>query len=124
MNSAITKAEQDVDAAETLTSQLNLIETDIEEKEKRLQKIREEIKAANFDERITEKSTQMRSLSLKSADLEKEIQTLSLQADTRAKLELKREALRTKTSEVKTTYVVYFEQASNRMSFYASFSQS
>ncbi|KAF7792625.1 hypothetical protein EIP86_003722 [Pleurotus ostreatoroseus] len=103
LNSAITKAEQDVDAAETLTSQLKLIETDIEEKEKRLQKIREEIKAANFDERITEKSTQMRSLSLKSADLEKEIQTLSLQADTRAKLELKREALRTKTSEVKTT---------------------
>lgn len=113
MNNAITKAEQDVDAAETLTSQLKTIETEIEEKEKRLHKIREDIKAANFDERITEKSTQMRSLSLKSADLEKEIQTLSLQADTRAKLELKREALRTKTSEVKTTYVVYFEQTSN-----------
>lgn len=107
LNNTISKAEQDVDAAEALTSQLRTIEADIDEKERRLQKIRDEFKAATYDERITEKSTQIRSLGLKNADLEKEIQSLSLQADTRARLDLKREALRTKTSEVKTMYVAF-----------------
>ena len=49
--------------------------------------------------------TKMRTLDVKKSELDKEITSLSLQADSRARLDLKREALRTKTSEVRNMYV-------------------
>ena len=92
---------QQLDAADELTSQAKLIEGDIEEKERRLAKIHEEIRAANYEGHLAELGTKAHTLDAKRAELDKEFTSLNLQADSRARLDLKREALRSKTTEVK-----------------------
>lgn len=87
----------------------------MEEKERRLQKIRDDIKAGKYEERLADKTTKARGLELKKEDLEKELNSLSIQADTRARLDLKREALRTKGSEVKNMYVADLEALQFRL---------
>lgn len=101
LNSSIGKAEKQIDATEELTSQLKTVEADIGEKENRLKQIRDDLKAANYDERLQEKSKKARELELRKEELDTEITSLGLQADSRARLDINRESLRTKVSEVK-----------------------
>lgn len=105
MQTGITKAEREVDAAESVTAKRKTIEADIEDKDRRLQKIKDDIKLANFEERLGEKASKGRSLEVKRDELNAEIRALSFQADTRARLDLKREELKTKENEVKNAYV-------------------
>ncbi|PSR71740.1 hypothetical protein PHLCEN_2v12388 [Hermanssonia centrifuga] len=103
LNNQISTTEREVDAAAGLSSRLRTFEVDIEEKQSRIQKIEDEMKAANYDERLGEKNTKIRNMELKRDELNAEVLTLSQQAESRARLELKREESRARTSELKNT---------------------
>lgn len=57
--------------------------------------------AAKFDEQLSEKESKLRSMEATRDTLNNEFRTLSLQADSRAKLDLHRASLKTKSNEVK-----------------------
>ena len=71
-----------------------------------MKRIRDDIQSSNFDERLSELGAKTHTLEAERLELDKEINTLSLQADTRARLDLKRDAVRTKTSEIQNTLVI------------------
>ncbi|OSD07185.1 hypothetical protein PYCCODRAFT_1402589 [Trametes coccinea BRFM310] len=106
LQTKISDAERDVDAARLLTSRLAELNADIEEKRRRLDKAREDLRVANFEEKIAEKNAKSRNLDLQRDELNAELRTLSLQADSRAKLDLHRAQVRAKESEIKTTLEV------------------
>lgn len=94
------KAERTVENQQGLPSQLNTLLADIEEKRTRLNKIKTEIGVAKYDSRIAEKSERAKILEEKREALNAEIATLGLQADARAKLDLKRDEVKTKKGEI------------------------
>ncbi|KAI0771249.1 hypothetical protein BD413DRAFT_604552 [Trametes elegans] len=106
LQTRVTSAERDVDAARLLTSRLADLNADIEEKRRRLERAREDIRNASHEEKIAEKNTKGRSLDLRRDELNAELRTLSLQADSRAKLDLHRAQVRAKETEIKTTLEV------------------
>ncbi|RDX42487.1 hypothetical protein OH76DRAFT_1362729 [Lentinus brumalis] len=99
-------AELDVDAARVLTSRLAELKADIEEKRRRLDRARQEINSAGFDKKILEKTQVGIALEQQRDALNLELRTLSLQADTRAKLDLQRGQMKAKESEIKMTIEV------------------
>lgn len=84
-----------------LASDLRTLLGDIEEKKLRLEKIKGEIKSASFDDRLNERAVRARSLDDKRDTLNVELRSLSLQADVRARLDLKRAEMRSKKTENK-----------------------
>ncbi|KAK7048369.1 DNA repair protein rad50 [Favolaschia claudopus] len=101
--SAITLAEREVDATNSLPSELRAITDDIEEKQARLTKLQAEIDAAKYDEQVNEKTASTRRLEEQRDVLNAEFKALNMHADSRAKLELKRKDVKSKTSEIETT---------------------
>lgn len=99
----ITAAEREVDAARTLTSQLSTIKDDIEDTRRRLENARTELTSAAFDRKISEKNTNGTNLESRREALNTELRTLSLQADSRAKLDLQRGQMKAKATEIQTT---------------------
>lgn len=59
--------------------------------------------ASDFDAKIKEKTDAGQALNVQQDTLNRELRTLSLQADSRAKLDLQRGQLKVKESEIKTT---------------------
>ncbi|KAL1950585.1 hypothetical protein VTO73DRAFT_5709 [Trametes versicolor] len=106
LQTKISDAEREVDAARLLTSRLADLSADIEEKRRRLEKAREDLRNASFDEKIAEKNSKGRQLDLRRDELNAELRSLSLQADSRAKLDLHRAQVKTKDTEIKTTLEV------------------
>ncbi|KAI0670775.1 hypothetical protein C8Q78DRAFT_1078750 [Trametes maxima] len=106
LQSKIADAERDVDAARLLTSRLADLNADIEDKRRRLEKAREDLRKANFEEKVAEKTSKGRNLDLRRDELNAELRTLSLQADSRAKLDLHRAQVKAKETEIKTTLEV------------------
>lgn len=86
---------------EGLASELRTLVGDIEEKKLRLEKLKNDIKTANFDERLSERAVKARSLDDRRDALNAELRSLSLQADVRARLDLKRAEMRNKKTETK-----------------------
>jgi DNA repair protein RAD50 len=84
-----------------LASELRSLAGDIEEKKLRLEKIKADIKAGSFDERLSEKAAKARNMEDQRDSLNTELRSLSLQADSRARLDLKRAEMRSKTSDTK-----------------------
>jgi DNA repair protein RAD50 len=78
---------------------------DIEEKKSRINKVEADLKTTNYDERISERTTKARVMEDKRDELNTEIRTLSLRADARARLDIKRAEVRTKTNDVKNMCV-------------------
>ncbi|OAX38147.1 hypothetical protein K503DRAFT_770797 [Rhizopogon vinicolor AM-OR11-026] len=100
---AISKAESSVETMQGLASELRTLSGDIEEKKLRLEKVKADIKAGNFDERLNEKAAKARNMEDQRDTLNTELRGLSLQADSRARLDLKRAEMRSKTSDTKNT---------------------
>jgi len=100
---SITASERNLDATHALPSELLTLTGDIEEKKMRLNKIKADIKAANYDERLAEKMTKGKTMEDRKDMLTAEFRTLNTQADTRAKLDLKRAEVKSKTGEIKNT---------------------
>jgi hypothetical protein len=101
----VAKAEREVDAADALTSKRKNIETEIEEKERRIQLVKDEIKAANFEERLGEKAVKARGMEAKVIELNGEIQSLNTQGSTRTRLDISRGNLTKTENEIKNRYV-------------------
>ncbi|KAF8836218.1 hypothetical protein BDN67DRAFT_974411 [Paxillus ammoniavirescens] len=100
---AILKAESSVETMQGLASELRTLAGDIEEKKLRLAKVKDNIKAANFEERLSERASKARSMEDKRDGLNHELRGLSLQADARARLDLKRAETKSRATEVKNT---------------------
>ncbi|KAG6379376.1 P-loop containing nucleoside triphosphate hydrolase protein [Boletus reticuloceps] len=100
---AISKAESAVETMQGLASELRTLCGDIEEKKLRLEKVKKDIKEANFEERLSKRTSNARVMEDKRDSLNAELRSLSLQADTRARLDLKRSEVRSRTLEVKNT---------------------
>ena len=67
-----------------------------------------EVKNANYDEKLQEIGQKLRSLDDRRSGLNIEFRSLSLQADTRAKLELLRNESKSKTQEISSLSVLHW----------------
>lgn len=100
--------EQQLDTTKTLGGELQTLGGDIQEKKARLDKVNSDIKALNYESKLAEKVAKSRTLEDRREELNTEIRTLSLQADSRARLELKRSDLKSNKAKVKNTCVFPF----------------
>jgi DNA repair protein RAD50 len=82
-------------------SELRTLAGDIEEKKLRLEKIKADMQSGNFDERLNAKAAKARSMEDERDTLNMELRGLSLQAESRARLDLKRAEVRSKTSDTR-----------------------
>ncbi len=89
-----------------LEGELETLVTDIEEKKVRIEKAKTELTNANYEGQTTQFNNRSRALEDKRDILNTEIRTLSLEADTRARLNLKRDEVKSKTNELKNMYVL------------------
>lgn len=99
----IAEAEANIDNSQTLPGELRNMQNDITSKRERLDALRAELRASNYDERLSERITQVHALEAKRTMLNRELRDLSTHADTRAKLDLKREEVRRKKTDVENT---------------------
>ena len=99
----ITKAEREIENAEGLTAEYKSTEDDIEEKRRRIERIRSEFATSKYEERLLEKTNAIREMELRREALHSEMQVLNMQADVRARFDIKREELKGKEAELKTS---------------------
>jgi len=97
--------EDNLEDMQILPASLRALQADIEEKKGRLQKLKQDLVASNYDGRLTEKAEKSRRMEAKREQLSFELQTLSLQANSRAKLEINRKEVKNKTSEIERLQV-------------------
>jgi len=103
---SIADAERKVENQQSLPSQLKSLQADIEEKKTRLTKIKNEMGSAKYDAQLADRTEKAKVMEERREALNTEIRTLSLQADSRAKLDLKRGEVRSKNKEILSTSVV------------------
>ena len=96
------KIEDNLEDLQILPASLRALQSDIEEKKRRLQKLKQDLVASNYDGRLAEKAEKSRRMEVKREQLSFELQTLSIQADSRAKLEINRKDVKNKTLEIDT----------------------
>jgi DNA repair protein RAD50 len=94
-----------LDAAQGLSNELRHLAADMADQKTRFKKLQEDFAAANYVAKLDEKSKESRELEDKKDALNGEFKGLSLQADSRARLDLKRAEVKTKTQDVRNTYV-------------------
>ena len=92
--------EDNLEDLQILPASLRTLQSDIEEKKDRLQKLKQDLIASNYEGRLAEKAEKSRRMEAKREQLSFELQKLSLQADSRAKLEINRKEVKNKTSEI------------------------
>lgn len=92
--------EDNLESLQILPASLRALQSDIEEKKSRLLKLKQDHIGSNYDKRLAEKAENSRRMEAKREQLSFELQTLSLQADSRAKLEINRKEVKNKTSEI------------------------
>ena len=102
LQSSISSAERRLEDQQTLSSDLRTLQGDVEEKKTRVEKLKNDIRSADYDARLSEKTDKARSLEEERESLSGEIRKLSLQADSRAKLDLTRKEIKSKNTEIKT----------------------
>ncbi|KAJ6508778.1 hypothetical protein C8R45DRAFT_1050733 [Mycena sanguinolenta] len=100
---SITRDERELEAMQNLASDLRIVTDDIEEKKSRVAKAQAEIADAKYEERLGEITTQTRELEAKRDALNSEFRALNMHADSRAKLDLKKKDVKSKTSEIDAT---------------------
>ncbi|KZT23428.1 P-loop containing nucleoside triphosphate hydrolase protein [Neolentinus lepideus HHB14362 ss-1] len=100
----IARNESQLDASQTINAELRNLATDMEERKARLEKVKAEIKSSNYDERIAEKTAKIRSMEEQKDALNQDLRSLSLQADMRARLDIKRAEQKSKAAEVRNMY--------------------
>ena len=100
-------AEEDakLDAAQGLTNELHHLAADMEDKKSRLKKLQDDFATTDYTAKLEEKARRSRELQDQKDALNGEFMSLNLQADSRARLDLKRAEVRTKTQDVKNMCV-------------------
>lgn len=77
---------------------------DVEEKKAKVASMKVELEEHSFDKQLEEKTRTIRRLEDERERISTELTTISLQADTRAKLDLKREEFRRKDLDITDWY--------------------
>lgn len=97
------KVKQAGDTSESVESvglYINTLAVEIQDKKDRLEKLRATVASANYEARLVEFTKTGRGFEERREELNVELQSLTLQADTRARLDLKRTEIKTKSVEV------------------------
>ncbi|TFK64624.1 hypothetical protein BDN72DRAFT_963073 [Pluteus cervinus] len=84
----------------TIPSQLQNAQDEIHEKKRRIEKIKADIATAAFEKNLAEKGEKARQVEERHQTLSSELASLSLQSDSRAKLDLKRGEVKSRTIEI------------------------
>ena len=100
VQSAISSSEASFTAGQSLPRDLSAIRADMEDKEARIEKIKNEIKAAKYEEAIQDATNKIRGLEESREALNMELKNLTLQADSRAKLDINRADLSKKKRDI------------------------
>ncbi|KAK4701138.1 DNA repair protein RAD50, partial [Phenoliferia sp. Uapishka_3] len=90
LKSRISDINRKLDNANTTSADITMKESALEEEKKRKMGLEDSVKAASYPEMLTTKSAEARALEEKRDALHVELTSLNLQADVRAKLQLKR----------------------------------
>ncbi|KAJ3509992.1 hypothetical protein NLJ89_g4921 [Agrocybe chaxingu] len=98
----IHSAERQLEDLEDVPVSLRNTRAEMEEKKDRLQKLKSSIAAAKYDTRLAEFGRKARGLEEQRDELNIELQSLTSQAEYRARLDLKRAEVKNKTSEVES----------------------
>ncbi|CAA7261579.1 unnamed protein product [Cyclocybe aegerita] len=96
----IHSAERQLEDLEDVPVSLRNTRAEMEEKKDRLQKLKSSIAAARYDTRLADFAKKARGLEERRDELNIELQSLTSQAEYRARLDLKRGEVKNKTSEV------------------------
>lgn len=94
--------------------ELESLKGELEEKKAKVDRLRAELTKAKYEEKLSQKTQAIKTLNDHKDALNAEFATLSSQASIGAKLDLKRQEVRTKNSEIKTLYA---SLASSRLVF-------
>ncbi|KAF8505241.1 hypothetical protein BU17DRAFT_57979 [Hysterangium stoloniferum] len=103
----VMKDEADLDAAQTLAGDLQRLASDMEDKQARLEKMQADFSTANYNVRLEEKVKRIGELEVQRNSLNGEFRTLSSQADTRAKFDLKRAEVKSKAQDIKNILQIH-----------------
>ncbi|THH19195.1 hypothetical protein EW146_g1924 [Bondarzewia mesenterica] len=101
LQSDLNTAEETIEASQMLDADLDTLLADIDGKRARIEKSQAELVTVKYDERFSELVNRSRALEDKRDSLNDELRTLSLQAESRAKLDLKQSELKSKSSDLK-----------------------
>ncbi|KAF9533117.1 AAA domain-containing protein [Crepidotus variabilis] len=88
------------EGVESVNLSISTLGVEVQEKKERLQKLRSAISLAKYDTRIADFTKTARGLEEQREELNTELQSLTLQADTRARLDLKRAEVKSKSVEI------------------------
>ncbi|KAJ3521830.1 hypothetical protein NMY22_g12151 [Coprinellus aureogranulatus] len=113
----IRSTERQLDAQSGLEITLRQTQEEIKDKRSRVDKVKSDISEGRHDEKIQQKAEQARRLEDKRESLLEESRVLSMQADSRAKLDLKRAEIKAKNAEIETTHrsvALKFQELTNQ----------
>ncbi len=91
------------EGVESVSLSIGTLAVEIQAKKERLDKLKASIASAKYDVRLVEFTKTARALEDRREELNSELQSLTLQADTRARLDLKRAEVKTKSLETQNT---------------------
>jgi DNA repair protein RAD50 len=94
-----------LDAAQGLTTELHHLAADMEDKKSRLKKLQDDYAATDYTAKLEEKNRRSRELQDQKDALNGEFMSLNLQADSRARLDLKRAEVKMKSQDIKNMCV-------------------
>ncbi|KAL0567094.1 DNA repair protein rad50 [Marasmius crinis-equi] len=97
---SIESAERQLDDYVSAPSQLSTLQDDIEEKNKRAEKVRADFKSAKHDERLSALNEKKRMAEHRRDDLTTELKALNTQVELHARLSYKKKDLKAKSSEI------------------------
>ena len=101
----IASEEQKFDDLQDVPALLSRIQEEMSSLDKRIDNMKAYIKQEDYSARFTAASTKARSLEIKRDELTDVMRTLNLQADKRAKLDINRSSVRSKTRDIEAKYV-------------------
>ncbi|KAF9077821.1 hypothetical protein BDP27DRAFT_1413505 [Rhodocollybia butyracea] len=102
-NSAITKGERELEISQELPGQLKIITGNVEEKTRRLEKLKADFKTASYDQKISQNTEKKTIAESKREKLNQEFIMLNREAESRANLNLKRKEVVAKKNEIEST---------------------
>lgn len=91
------------EGVESVSLSIGTLAVEIQAKKERLDKLKASIASAKYDVRLVEFTKTARALEDRREELNSELQSLTLQADTRARLDLKRAEVKAKSLETQNT---------------------
>lgn len=105
LQSNISDAEEKLDMLQNAGALLRANQDDIEDKKRRIESSNSQLKEQNFEGRLSEKNARVRQLESKRDEFTEQMRALSLQADSRARIEVNRASLQSKTSQMNSQSV-------------------